>query len=434
MGIIDNKRNIFTEIGAFTSIKDNLNLPQSKSSISSINNSKEIVPYLLDLLVVLVGGTRLSTLIGELMTDFIRNIEPKLKSELKKQLINFNSNDNLPTYFINDGITIAVPLIDIVEKLKTDPTSQIGGLLYNTVTENFDSKLYDAIVSDGGLILFNNLEIKFNNSSNSFTFKPTTSSQEIGEFINEYIDGIEIINEKEFSVNILDTIFGTVSTKENKSEKQLIFEEKINKSIQKLVNEEDSIDIDDNELIDIELTAKKRKLGIQTVDVGCGELTNTVTLDSLENLINTTTISNDPLTVGNSYVNIATGGFNSTNQAQANQNNETIKDGFLKRIILVIVTMLVKKITLPPQIRTIFALTSAFKNNGIPDIGDPINDIKNRRKLSNCLSKTAKSEINKFIFEIVKKEMLDIIIPVSKIIIKEKINNYVGILRSLIGI
>ena len=56
MGFIDDKRDVFNQIGALTSVKDNINLPNPNDSISSINNSKEIVPFLLDLLVVLVGS------------------------------------------------------------------------------------------------------------------------------------------------------------------------------------------------------------------------------------------------------------------------------------------------------------------------------------------------------------------------------------------
>ena len=84
MGNIDNKRNVFNQIGALTSVKDNQNVPNPRDSISSINNSKEIVPFLLDLLVVMVGSEQLKSVVGELMTGFIRNVEPKLKAELKK--------------------------------------------------------------------------------------------------------------------------------------------------------------------------------------------------------------------------------------------------------------------------------------------------------------------------------------------------------------
>ena len=200
-----------------------------------------------------------------------------------------------------------------------------------------------------------------------------------------------------------------------------------------MVDEEESIAITDEELRQIESEAQKRKEGIQTVDVGCGILINTVTLDSLENLISITTGSTDPLTVGNAYSDLIIGGFDPADEEQAKEDGETIKDGFFKRLINAIVGVLVAAVIAPPQIRALLGITSAFKNNGIPDIGNPIEDLEKKRKLVNCLSKTAKSTINEFIFNLIKTQMINLIIPVSKQILKEKINQYLNILKSLIG-
>lgn len=433
MGNIDNKRGIFNQIGALTSAKDNQNLPNPNSSISSINNTKEIVPFLLDLLVVLVGSQVLTSLVGELMTGFVRNVEPKLKTELKKQTISHNSDEPLPTSFVTSGVQIPVKDIDTYEKLKTDPSSQEGGLLFADDPNNIDKKSYDAITSAGSDVTVNNMTTNYDTVSDSFTYKPTNSSQTIGDFTNDYIDGITLINEKEFSSNVINSIFGTISTNQNKTQKQLIFEEKMNKSIQKVIDEDENIAITDDELREIELNAEKKLEGIQTVDLGCGIIDNTVTLDSLESMLSFTTGSTDPLAVGNAYSGLVGGGFDSADQQQASEDSETIKDGFFKRIINAIVNALVAALIAPPQIRILLGITSSFKNNGVAELGDPVDDLEQNRKLMDCLSKTAKSTINEFIFNIVKTEMLNLIVPVSKLILKEKINQYLGILKSLIG-
>lgn len=433
MGFIDDKRSVFTQIGALTSVKDNTNAPNPNDSISSVNNSKEIVPFLLDILVVLVGTEVLKLVIGQLMTGFIRSVEPSLKSELKNQTIDYNSDQPLPSSFVTNGVSAPASDIDTYEKLKTDPASQTGGLLYNNNSEDFDRKSYNAIQSPNTEVPFNNVTTKYNSSSNSFTYKPSNPSQTIGSFTSDYIDGLTIIDEKEFSSNVVNSIFGTINTNQNKTLKQLIAEEKLNKSIQKLINEDDDISITNDELRAIELAAKNRKNGISTVDLGCGIIDNTVTLNSLQNLVTTTTGSTDPLTVGNAYLGLIEGGFAPQNQAQAKEDNETIKDGFFKRLINAIVGVLVAAVLAPPQIRALFAITSSFKNNGNPDIGDPVDDLQKRRKLADCLSNKAKSTINEFLFNLIKTQMLALIIPVSKIILKEKINQYLGILRSLVG-
>lgn len=433
MGIIDNKRNVFSQIGALTSIKDNQNVPNPKDSISSINNSKEIVPFLLDLLVVMVGSEKLKSTVGELMTTFVRNVEPKLKAELKNQTIDFNSDQQLPASFNGSGVPVPAGDIDTYGKLKTDPASQEGGLLYNDNPNDFDVKSRSAQVNAGTDVTFNTTKINFNTTSNEFRYKPTNPSQTIGDFTNDYIDSLTIINEKEFSSTVINKIFGTIDTNQNKTQNQLVLEAKLDKSINKLIDEEESIEISDDELRQIEQDAQKRLEGIQDVDVGCGVLINTVTLDSLENMVSITTGSSDPLTVGNAYLDLVESGFDPEDENQAKEDGETIKDGFFKRLINTIVNVLVSAVISPPQIRALFAMTSAFKNNGVPDIGDPIDDLVKKRKLADCLAKQAKATINEFLFELIKNEMMNLIIPVSKLIIKEKINQYLQILRSLIG-
>lgn len=434
MGNIDNKRNVFNQLGSLTSIKDNQNVPNPRDSLSSINNSKEIVPFLLDLLVVMVGSEVLKSAVGELMTGFVRNVEPKLKAELKKQTIEFNSDQTLPASFSSSGYVVSAGDIDTYEKMKTDPNSQTGSLLYNDSPNDFDVKSYNAQVNEGTDVIFNNTKMNFNSTTNSYTYKPANPSQTIGDYTADYIDGLTIINEKEFTSNIINKIFGTINTNQNKTQNQLIAEVKLDKSIQKLIDEAESIAISDDELRQIESEAQKRLEGITDVDVGCGVLVNTVTIDSLENMIGITTGSTDPLTVGNAYVDLAASGFPEDEEAQAKEDSETIKDGFLKTLINAIVNVLVSAVVAPPQIRALFAMTSAFKNNGIPDIGNPIEDLEKRRKLADCLAKTTKALINEFIFNLIKQEMMNLIIPVSKLIIKEKINQYLAILRSLIGI
>ena len=75
---------------------------------------------------------------------------------------------------------------------------------------------------------------------------------------------------------------------------------------------------------------------------------------------------------------------------------------------------------------------SGFKNNDIPQLGNPIDDIKNNINTIKCLANNARSTLIEFIFNLVKKELIKLIIPVSKIILKEKINQYLGIIQSLL--
>lgn len=429
MGRIDDKKSVFTEIGALTSVKDNFNIPDPTSSLSSINNSKEAMPFMLDMLTVLIGSQALQQATGELMTSFVRNVEPDLKSELKTTTIQYNSDQNLPTGFAA-GYTISAKDVDPYGKLKTDPATQTGSILYNDNINDFDVKSYQAIKNPGTDVTFNNIIINYNESTDKFTYKPVSASQTIGNFTSDYVDGLTVINEKEFISNTLNNIFGSVTSQQNKTVSQIYEEEKFNKMLQKLIDGDENIEISDDELRQLLVDAENKQKGIQIVDVGCSVLETDVSIEDIKTLIENTTGSTDPLNVGNQYAALIS---NSVSGSRATRNAQAIKDGFFKRIINSIVQSLLAAITAPPQIRVLFAITSAFKNNDVISLSNPTDDLLTKRKQANCLSKTAQKTINEFVFNMVKKQLLALIIPVSKIILKEKINQYLNILKSLTG-
>lgn len=430
MGLIDDKKSVFNEIGALNSARDTENIPNQNNSLNSINNSREIVPFLLELLVILIGSQVLKRLTGELLTNLLLKVEPILKAELQRQTTDYNSLDILPAYFSSGGIRVPVKEIDLYGKYRTDPTSQLGGLLYTTNSNDFDRVSFDAIQVASTPNTFNNLRIEYSQALDQFVYKPTNPANTIGSWTSSYINGLNIVNQKEFIANIINIIFGVVSSNQNKTQEQLIKEEKINRVINKLIDEEDDLNISNQELRDIERSAENKKNGIETVDVGCGLLVNTVTLNSLEDTINEIVNTTNPVVAGDAISNMVSDGF-PEDDSRGVENKETVEDGFFKRLIDAIVTVLVLAVTTTPQIRALFAITNAFKENGSVGFDDIVNDLSRRRNLVNCLSKTVKSEINEFIFNLAKKEILALVIPVSKLILREKITQYIAILRSL---
>lgn len=438
MGLIDEKRDIFTQIGALTSIAGEVDVPEPTNSISSINNTKEIVPFLLDMLTVLVGSEVLQTTLGDVMTVYIRNVEPSLKTALKTQLGDFNTNQSLPSAFINSGYDFQMKNLDVFQKLKNDPASQVGSLLYNPSVNDFDRKMYEALTAPGSDITFNNVIFNYDDDFDTVNIKPADSGQTIGDFTNDYINGITIINENEFVSNFIDQLFGTVTTNENKTLNTIIAEEKYSATIQKIVDEEEELDLTNSEINTIQRLSQNKLDGLEYYDVGCGQIPNNVTLNNLQGLISGTTGNSNPLSVGSAYLNTLMEGFTDAGDGttipsdRATENQQAVKDGFFKRIINAIVNILVTAVTSPPQIRALLGLLSGFKNNDTPQLGDPIDDLKNNRNLANCLAKSARTTINEFLFNLVKKELIQLIIPISKIILKEKINQYLGIIQSLI--
>ena len=166
--------------------------------------------------------------------------------------------------------------------------------------------------------------------------------------------------------------------------------------------------------------------------MGCGVMGASLPMSGMTNLINSISGSTNPFYVGNQIYNtVAESTANTPETSEANK--QTVKDGFFQRIINLITQTLAQAVCTAPQIRTLLSIVSAFQNNGVTKIGDAKDDLKNFKVYLKCLIQTAMRIINKFIFDTVKTNLNKLLQPVIKKIVREKINQYAGIMRSLIS-
>ena len=435
MGLTDEKKDVFTTIGAYTSLREEQDLPDTNNTFESINNSEDVGSFLLDVLGVAVGTTALQNLTGELFTNFIDSAEPQLKSASKKQLTNYNSGEQLPQSF-KDGISVPVKDIDVYGKLKTNPTSEGGNLLYSDNIDNFDQKAYQAISNEGTDVQYNNLLINYNSSSDSFEFKPTSASENdtIGDWMGNYINNTKFLDKKEFSTKALNNIFGSVSSNQNKSIEKITEELKADKLLEKAISGDDNFTISEGELADISEKAKELKNGSIVYDMGCGLIEAQLPLSGLTDLVSQISGSTDPNSVGDATNNKIGNSFEGTgDEDTSDENEETIRNGFFARLLEFIKLELAKTLTLSPQSRMLFALSSSFQNNGVPQISNPVEDLAKFKVYINCLIKEALSLLYEFIFNLIVTFLVKLISPIIKKIIKEKVNQYIGIIKSLIS-
>lgn len=434
MGLIDDKKNVFTTIGAYTSLKQEKTLPDTTNSYPSVNNKKDIVPFLLDVLKTVVGSEALKQLTGELFTNFIAGVEPQMKSSLTKQTVQYNAGDSLPTGFKTTGINVPVKDIDVYAKLKTDPASTHGDLLYDKTKPNFDSKARQAIQNAGTDTTYNNMIIKYNSSTDSFNFKPTvaSSSGTIGDWMGGYIKDTVIVDKKEFLTNTMNAVYGSVTANQNKTVEQVYQELQINKLLEQLIDDDnDSFEISQNDFDALLQKAQALVDGVVYYDMGCGMIGAKLPLSDMTNFISQISGATDPFAVGNAVE--ATMDKSTTNvQATAAENKQTIKDGFFQRLIKAITLSLTQAVTTAPQIRTILAITSAFQNNGNVQLGKPKDDMKKNKIFIKCLTQDVMRMVIKFIFGLVVAFLVALLTPIIKKIIREKINQYIGIIKSLV--
>ncbi len=433
MGLADDKKGVLDTIGAYTSLKEERKLPNQTNSMSSINNKKEIVPYLLDTLKTVAGSDALKGLIGEMFTGFISGVEPQLKSTLKKQFVQYNSDDSLPDSFKNDGIKIPVKSIDTTSKLKTSPESATGDLIYEKNVLNFDKSAHDAIVNSGNDTPFSVLTINHNSTTDEFTFKPNLTNlpdPTISGWVGGYIDDAVIINKKELLTDVMDSIYGSVTTTQNKTVNQVMQELEISKLINQLIGGDDSFVILPNDYDALMKKAKELVDGVVYYDMGCGLMGAILPFSGMTSLIQSISGSTDSFATANA-IDSTVDQSSGTNPETASENRDTIRDGFFQKLIEIFTVKMVQAVTTAPQIRMLMGITSSFQNNGTVMVNKAKDDMKNFKIMIKCMINEIMKMVAEFIFNLAISLLIALLNPVIKKIAKEKINQYVKIIKSL---
>jgi hypothetical protein len=428
MSLISDKKNILTQIGVLGSLGQKVELPKDTNTFGSLNNKKEPLPFLLDLLGQLKGSNAIAASMGQLLTGFVDQIEPQLKTSLKQQYTPFNSNENLPLPFFTNGYDVPMKSIDGSGKMKTNPNSDIGSLMYGDNSNNFDRTGYNAISSAGSDVPYNNTTIRYNNGLDSMTVKPSGSGgQKIGTFVTDYVDGMTLINKKEFNTAIINEVFGVGSKAQNKSLEEIMEDEKTDLLIDKLIAEED-LEFTDKEIADLEIAARNKLNGINSLDLGCGYFETNVDVARVNDLVSAVSGTTNPDKVVAEYDSLLK---DSTGGAILGKDENTAKDNFFRRLIKAIQKFIVKAITIAPQVLLLKYIVMGFKNGNVITPTDVQTDLTRSQTVANCLCTDVKSTINKYYFDLIKQLLIKLAINAGKQIIREKLQGYSNILKSL---
>jgi len=436
MSRADNKRKVFKNIGALSSLNMEGNKQKQTDLFPSINNKSDTIPYLLDVLKVVAGTEALKEVIGGMFTKVIGTAEPKLKTALKKQFIQSNSNEYLPATFKTNGISVPVKSIDTSGKFKISPTSSSGNILYDNSKPNFDSVAHDAIVNSGSDKPYANMLVNYNSVTDEMTIKPKldiVSNPNIGDYFSSYIDSAEIINKKEIVSNVMDNIYGTLANKQKKTVEQVYDELQVELLLEQVLNDDDSFEISPEKYDELLQKAREMVNGVVNYDMGCGMMSASLSFNDLNNLVSNISGSTNPFAIGNAVeatIDQSTSG-NTNTAATTVENKETIKDGFFQKIVNSFTLKLLQAVTTAPQIRVLFGIMSSLQNNGDVSLTSPKEDMKKFKICIKCMAKEIMKMVAEFIFMLAVTYLTILLKPVIKKIIKEKINQYVNILKSL---
>jgi len=442
MSLRNDKKDIFTTIGAYTSLGNEPDLPDLGDTYSSLNENTEPFHFLVETIKSLVGEEGLKLLIGELFTNLLDEIQPQLKQGLVNQLIDFNEGDVIPDCFKNIGGGINIPIqdIDVFSKLKTDPNSDIGGLLYGEGVDDFDSKAYEAIVADGTDVVYGEIIMRYDSITDSLNFRSKSDTISIGDWFTDFISGATIIKKDELISRIFNSIFGVITSKQNKSLEKIYEEKILDKKIEKIIGESfeneinnENLLLNENELISLYDEAKDLKNGKIRYNLGCDCIFEEIQPEETKEIINEILTSVSPNNVGNIMENVV---LNKTtgDSELISENKSTIVDSFFQKTIRILKHELIKSITLSPQILTLISISKTIKNDCTYETINKDDLIKENRVFIKCITRSASNEINRFVFNVAIMFLTRLVRPVVSKIIKEKINQYIRILKSLVSI
>ena len=460
MSILDKKKKIFGNIAAARALTESMPKLKLSSSFPSINNKGDSIIFLTDLIQSLVGYYELVNGVVDILTDSIDEIEVEVKKALKFELKNIVScgvDPSLPSFIKNSGtgIVIEVKKVDFLDMLKTDPNSVSGKLLYNDVTSSltdstdFNTFLYGVIQDDGNTHTWNNiLDITFNslgtngNQNNTLTIKANTAynSKTLTDLNNNYVDSLKLFNTEKLVNKIIDTIFGSISIKINKTRKQLETEAKINAIVDKLTQSDEGDIIDDtyfefdnDEISKIHVEADNRKRGViklktsETIDASVSQ----ESLSLLSTEMGTAVTIQDKKNILSS--NLDSMANQNTNNSKTPSDKASIKINFIQNIINTLIKGIVG-IILSPKVILMFLINFKIIYGSVSEYTDVVDFLKKNKKLIKLIIKKISSLIIKFLLSIALKKITELVADaqIKKQIDKNK--NKVVQLLSLVGV
>jgi hypothetical protein len=276
-----------------------------------------------------------------------------------------------------------------------DPRSEAGRLLYNDVlggtnSTDFNTFLHEVIQDNGGTsswgqqtlgtsVLTTNFTQQAppnsNLPNNTINIKPSPSlnSDRLTDFNNNYIDSIKLFNTNKIINSVIESIFGSISLRINKNKRTIETEEKINEIIDRIINADDDIIVDDSffqfsneEIANIQERAELRRKGFTVVET-CDNVESRISFESISELDTTLdplNSSTDPTFIEQKATIVRDSLDRLAQESASNvtsQDRFTVQLNFIERMLQTIMKALVSVI-LSPKLIVILAVNHTIVN------------------------------------------------------------------------
>lgn len=448
MAFPGSKKSVKGNIAAFRSIADadqvaNKNIANSDRELRQ--NSGSPFGFLISILLILAGSEIIKVILGRIIANTLRKIEANVKQTLKNRL-----DDELPEEG-SDSITPSTPTqlniplerMDFGGGLKQsfetgEPTACDTILEFPEGANSPNKQLYDTVANGNGVVAGFNANV---NDQNILVLNIDTEGKNIKSFLLQnggLIDKVRIIQPREIIVTIFELLLGRIR-KKNNSRNNFNQTQELIKAIEKATREEadnpvDITDFNSQDLSEIE-EATANIDGLYTLDLVCGSFTLQPNSDAICDILSNDITSPQGTIPSENELNNA---FNNAYEQQANSlgipNNEKNagKIGFFKRLSEIVTQAIGVSIFNNADFKVLLNLVNQVKAGELPPINNPLDLINENQGLIKCTMQAASATLAEELFNIVKREVLEITRATLTRIARERIQNYVKVLRSIV--
>jgi hypothetical protein len=486
MGFIDDKQSFINEIGIFKTIND---LPDSKKT-SSFNDvrsaSRNILPFLLQTLstacedgernqqptnpqrptqifsgpppkgtlLKATGNNKVRCNVLRILIEILVEFLPELIRIMKEAVVvaireslSCSSDFKIPP---NTSTIIDIETIDYNNLLKTNPDANIlGGIFFGSPDRDFNRFLNNLLDTpnvtetwegpNGPLLDITYLEP----DQYIFSVNPNYWDVSYNDFISDYMASIELFNKKILLGTVIDYFFSNITSKLDFSLEQLVNEEKTNKLMDKIMDEDpcyDEVVYDDSffsfsnsDIESFERKARERKEGIVSIDLGCGifayDLSTSPSDGVVKGLLDELETTNDPAVEENNITNIISNIGENVSQLSP-PNTESIKNKIHFDFVLELPKILMKTSLLTPKILGIYSFSNYIVNNTTTTERNSFDFAKANRVFFEYVLRESLAVLVRIIFNRLKAELLRLISKVISRILKSIINKKLKIITS----
>jgi len=247
---------------------------------------------------------------------------------------------------------------------------------------------------------------------------------------DDLIDNTKILDTNKFSVDILKNLFS--NTNKGKGEVANKEIEKIKKIVQKIMeepNDDNFFSFTDFEESQLEESARNANNGVITIDVGCS--TEEIKFSD-QSICDTASLMDGSKRGTQEFRNKVFETVENENDLPTDTNKEKANRSILDRLLQAVKLTLILVIVKNPIVKLIFLILSIIKGTSNADKLSLTEQIKLLLPFILCIIDKIKALFVKFIYNFVKRLILNLIKGLIILIAKEKIQLFINQLRSLV--